>query len=81
LLGLTLVNHHQVPIYAMDSWFALRFKSANIYLDTARECYEAYVIYNFYMYLLTYLRMRPDFDASLEGRPAQKNLFPFCCLP
>lgn len=116
-----------VPVYAIDSWFALRFKEANIYLDTARECYEAYdsahaiggdvllmgtcpslllcaadlrslpalpphphapqqyhgryVIYNFYMYLLTYLRMRPDFDASLEGRPSQKQPFPFCCLP
>lgn len=26
-----------------------------MYLDTLRECYEAYVIYNFFMYLLAYL--------------------------
>ena len=30
-------------------------QQAQIYLDTARECYEAFVIYNFFMYLLAYL--------------------------
>jgi hypothetical protein len=25
------------------------------YLDPIRECYEAYVIYNFYAYLMAYL--------------------------
>ena len=44
-----------VPIYALDSWLALRFKDSSIYFDTARECYEAYVIYNFYQFLLAYL--------------------------
>lgn len=44
-----------VPIYALDAWFALRFKDARIYLDPIRECYEAYVIYNFFAYLLSYL--------------------------
>ena len=41
-----------VPIYAVDSWLALRFMGAAIYLDTVRECYEAYVLYNFFSYLL-----------------------------
>lgn len=44
-----------VPIYAVDAWLALRFKGTRVYLDTLRECYEAYVIYNFFMYLLAYL--------------------------
>ncbi|BDA41100.1 Transmembrane protein 184C [Coccomyxa sp. Obi] len=44
-----------VPIYAVDSWFALRFESTQIYLDTFRECYEAFVIYSFFMYLHAYL--------------------------
>ena len=30
-------------------------QSARIYLDTIRECYEAFVIYSFFMYLLAYL--------------------------
>ena len=29
--------------YPVNSWFSLRFEKASIYLDTARECYEAYV--------------------------------------
>jgi hypothetical protein len=39
----------QVPIYAVDSWFGLRFPDSSIFFDTARETYEAYVIYNFYV--------------------------------
>ena len=30
-------------------------QSTQIYLDTVRECYEAFVIYSFFMYLLAYL--------------------------
>ncbi|WPT16217.1 Transmembrane protein 184C [Picochlorum sp. SENEW3] len=44
-----------VPIYAVDSWLCLRFKDASFYIDPVRECYEAFVIYNFYMYLVGYL--------------------------
>ena len=44
-----------VPIYAVNSWLCLRFKDARFYIDPVRECYEAFVIYNFYMYLVTYL--------------------------
>lgn len=44
-----------VPIYAIDSWASLRFKDAAFYIDPVRECYEAFVIYNFFMYLVVYL--------------------------
>lgn len=37
-----------VPIYSLDSWIALKYPSIAIYVDTCRECYEAYVIYNFW---------------------------------
>lgn len=30
-------------------------QKARIYADTIRECYEAFVIYSFFMYLLRYL--------------------------
>lgn len=43
------------PIYALDSWFCLRFISARTVLTPIRECYEAYTIYNFFMYLIRYL--------------------------
>ena len=63
-------------------WFALRFKSAAIYLDTMRECYEAYVIYNFMAYLLAYLRMKyPTLEEHLATKPEVKHFMPFCCFP
>lgn len=43
------------PIYALDAWFCLRFISARTVLTPIRECYEAYTIYNFFMYLIRYL--------------------------
>jgi hypothetical protein len=39
------------PIYALDSWLALRFIDARFYLDPVRECYEAFVIYSFCAHL------------------------------
>ncbi|EGD81930.1 hypothetical protein PTSG_02616 [Salpingoeca rosetta] len=69
-----------VPIYAIDSWLALRFPNINIYFDVARETYEAYVIYNFYVYLLVFLRQRPDFDIDIHKREPFPHKFPCCCL-
>uniref|UniRef100_A0A1I8JEZ0 Transmembrane protein 184C n=1 Tax=Macrostomum lignano TaxID=282301 RepID=A0A1I8JEZ0_9PLAT len=71
-----------VPIYSLNAWFALRFPKQSIYLDTMRECYEAYVIHNFMMYLLCYLRSSyPDLEFMLEQRDPVKHLFPICCMP
>ncbi|XP_075235291.1 transmembrane protein 184C isoform X2 [Lycorma delicatula] len=44
-----------VPIYAVNAWLGLTDPSVGIYVDCARECYEAYVIYNFMIYLLNFL--------------------------
>ncbi|XP_067663082.1 transmembrane protein 184C-like [Haliotis asinina] len=71
-----------VPIYALNAWFALRFPSAAIYLDTVRECYEAYVIYNFMRYLMNYLHQEhPHLDIELENKDQVKHMIPFCLLP
>ncbi|XP_052252275.1 transmembrane protein 184C-like [Dreissena polymorpha] len=71
-----------VPIYALNAWFGLRFSVAAIYLDTIRECYEAYVIYNFMAYLLSFLwTVHPQLEIALSKTKQQKHIFPFCCLP
>lgn len=71
-----------VPIYALNAWFALRFPKIAIYLDTLRECYEAYVIYNFMRYLINFLHQEnPQLELVLANKPAVKHFFPFCCLP
>ncbi|KAL6774564.1 hypothetical protein ACKKBG_A25495 [Auxenochlorella protothecoides x Auxenochlorella symbiontica] len=59
-----------VPIYAVDAWLSLRFSDARTYIDPLRECYEAFVIYNFYCYLMAYLEEEyGDVDAYYATRP------------
>ncbi|XP_044748080.1 transmembrane protein 184C [Coccinella septempunctata] len=70
-----------VPIYAVNAWLGLVNPENSIYVDSFRECYEAFVIYNFMRYLLNYLNMEMDLEASLEVKPQVKHIFPFCCLP
>ncbi|KAK9754869.1 Organic solute transporter Ostalpha [Popillia japonica] len=70
-----------VPIYAGNAWLGLTYPKNSIYVDCARECYEAYVIYNFMKFLLNYLNMEMDLEVSLELKPQVKHIFPLCCLP
>ena len=44
-----------IPLYSVESWLALRFKNAAIYLETLREGYESYVIFCFLYYLIALL--------------------------
>ncbi|XP_056011831.1 transmembrane protein 184C-like isoform X2 [Ostrea edulis] len=74
--------HPAKPSAAHYQWFALRFPEAAIYLDTARECYEAYVIYNFMAYLLNYLWIEnPNLEIILRNKDQVKHICPFCCFP
>uniref|UniRef100_A0A673BU55 Transmembrane protein 184C n=1 Tax=Sphaeramia orbicularis TaxID=375764 RepID=A0A673BU55_9TELE len=71
-----------VPIYSLDSWLALRYPSLAIYVDTCRECYEAYVIYNFLVFLLNFLSNQyPSLVLMLEVQQQQNHLPPLCCCP
>lgn len=71
-----------VPIYSLDSWIALKYPSIAIYVDTCRECYEAYVIYNFMTFLLNFLgNQYPSLVMMLEVQEQQKHLPPLCCCP
>ncbi|KAG9480067.1 transmembrane protein 184C [Eleutherodactylus coqui] len=71
-----------VPIYSVDSWIALKYPDIAIYVDTCRECYEAYVIYNFMIFLLSYLTNRcPNLALVLEAKDQQRHLPPLCCFP
>nr|XP_039251089.1 transmembrane protein 184C-like [Styela clava] len=70
-----------VPIYSIDSWVAIIYPPSAIYLDTLRECYEAYVVYNFMAYLLNYLTREYELAGTLGAKSQQKHLVPFCCFP
>jgi hypothetical protein len=45
---------------------------------------QAYVLYNFFVYLLAYLRQRPDFGEAIATRDPQPHTFPlkycFACV-
>ena len=46
-----------------------------------RECYESYVIYNFMMFLVTFMYEHYNVEQLLTYKPAQPQLFPFQKLP
>lgn len=73
-----------VPIYAVDSWLALCYPSSAIYFNTMRSCYEAYVIYSFYSFLLTCLadiHGEARIVDNMEHKPDFKHYMPLCFLP
>ena len=43
-----------VPVYALCSWFALRFHDVFLYIETVRDCYESYIIYCFFVLIVEF---------------------------
>ena len=70
-----------VPVYAIESWLALRYKDYALYMQAAREFYEAFVILSFLQYLLNHLGSTDEERASLIKAEAQniEHSFPFSC--
>eukprot|EP01094_Clydonella_sp_ATCC50884_P021035 TRINITY_DN4519_c0_g1_i1.p1 TRINITY_DN4519_c0_g1~~TRINITY_DN4519_c0_g1_i1.p1 ORF type:complete len:494 (-),score=118.37 TRINITY_DN4519_c0_g1_i1:165-1646(-) len=58
-----------VPIYALASFCSLVFMSWSLYFDLVRDCYEAYVIYNFFTLLVEYINVEVRSRRVLEMVP------------
>lgn len=58
-----------IPVYAVDSWLGIFLKEYAIYLNTLRNCYEAFVIYNFFTYLMEICGGREELVAELTLLP------------
>jgi len=74
-----------VPIYSFDSWLSLMLFNKNdryIYVDTVRNCYEAFVIYNFLCLCYDgYLGGESSIMAEIRGKPTRTSwLTCTCCL-
>lgn len=73
-----------VPIYAFTSWLSLLFFHNNsyyIYFDTFRDCYEAFVIYNFLSLCYEYLGGEGNIMSEIRGKPIRSSWFYCtCCL-
>jgi len=61
-----VIEDHKKPntLCVHLQWIGLFFPKHSIYVDSLRECYEAYVIYNFMVYLLNYLNLGMDLEAN-----------------
>eukprot|EP01137_Pigoraptor_chileana_P014250 Opistho-2@68651 len=66
-----------VPIYAVDSWLSLRFESVAIYLNTARNVYESYVLYQFFGLLVSWLNGEPEINRILANKDPISQPWPF----
>ncbi|VDO08893.1 unnamed protein product, partial [Rodentolepis nana] len=69
-----------VPLYAFQSWFSLMFlrhQDSYIYLDTIRDCYEAFVIYSFLSLCYEYLGGESCIMAEIRGKEIPYSWF-FC---
>ena len=68
-----------VPIYSVDSWLALRFSTSrpqvSMYICVARECYEAFVVYNFFLYLARYVAITAVRDRDWRRTPRGQGSF------
>uniref|UniRef100_A0A8C5Q3Q8 Transmembrane protein 184B n=1 Tax=Leptobrachium leishanense TaxID=445787 RepID=A0A8C5Q3Q8_9ANUR len=73
-----------VPIYAFDSWLSLLFFTNDqyyVYFDTVRDCYEAFVIYNFLSLCYEYLGGESNIMTEIRGKPIESScMYGTCCL-
>jgi hypothetical protein len=69
------------PIYAIECWLALRHKEQAIYLETARNCYEAYTVYCFYIFCVEFLGPPARLRLLLpQLGPRLPCFFPLCAI-
>ena len=57
-----------VPIYGIESWFALRNTDHAIYLQAFRDFYEAFVIWSFLQFLCKFLGNHDEEILNLLAR-------------
>lgn len=66
-----------VPLYSIESWIALRYRSLTLYMETLRECYEAYVIFSFLYYLISLLGDELHLISVLRSKPESRGVHRF----
>ncbi|CAO3569783.1 unnamed protein product [Mortierella alpina] len=70
-----------IPIYAVISFLSYRFYKGAMYFETIRDCYEAFVMYSFFVLLLTYLGDDNETQRSkITGPERRKLLYPLNCF-
>lgn len=70
-----------VPIYAIISFVSIHQASLGLYMEIIRDCYEAFVIYCFLIWILNVIGGEQACAVSIAQRMSMKHPFPLCCLP
>jgi len=72
-----------VPLFGVVSLVSLNFDNLALYIQMLRESYEAFAIYCFLKYLISYLGDDEVLGARLADKSARIGVHkpPFCCLP
>lgn len=71
-----------VPVYAICSFASLLAESASIYIATIRDCYEAWIIYNFMSLCLEYVGGPGAVEIKMQGVILMPSWAACtCCLP
>jgi len=76
-----------VPVYAFESWLSLLFFGGEasstyyVYFNAVRDCYEAFVIYNFLALCYEYLGGEGNIMSEIRGKPIRSSWIQCtCCL-
>lgn len=74
-----------VPIYAFESWLSLMFFGGDnayyVYFNAIRDCYEAFVIYNFLALCYEYLGGEGNIMSEIRGKSIKSScMYGTCCL-
>lgn len=73
-----------VPIYSFTSFLSLMFFENDnyyVYFDSVRDCYEAFVIYNFLSLCYEYLGGESSIMSDIRGKPIKSSwLWCTCCM-
>eukprot|EP01084_Bolivina_argentea_P316423 548480_1 len=70
-----------IPIYATISFISIHESSLGLYMEIIRDCYEAFVIYCFLIWILNVIGGEEACAVSIAQRMSMKHPFPLCCLP
>jgi len=68
-----------IPIYAVDSFISFKFIYLSVFIGALRDCYEGFVIYNFFCLLIQMLGGNLNAKLVFSTKPVQKLPFPLLC--
>ncbi len=66
-----------IPIYSIESWIALRYTSLNVYMETLREFYESYAVFNFLYYLISLFGDEQNLINIIRSKPDSRAVHPY----